>query len=72
MEKGKYITGYIISIAFDVDAKVPLAYIVTPLNVHDSQLLVSLVRMIQKEFNSSTKEVIIDRGYYGADFFKNF
>ncbi len=68
-KNGKYYTGYKLSIAFDVIAKVPLAYIVTPLTKHDSQLLIPLLKFVQKVYNSPIKEVILDRGYYGNEYF---
>ena len=67
--KSKYYTGYKLSIVFDVVAKIPVAYILTSLNVHDSQLLIPLVKMVQSEFNNCMREVVIDRAYYGAEFF---
>lgn len=69
-KNGKYSIGYKLSLAFDLDSKVPLAYILTPINVHDSQMLIPLIKMIQSEYNNSLQAIMIDRGYYGADFFK--
>lgn len=67
--KNKYYTGYKLSIAFDVELKIPIAYIFTPLNVHDNQLLIPLLKMIESEFGGCLREVLIDKGYYGANFF---
>lgn len=67
---GKFYTGYKLSIAFDIDAKILLAYIITSINVHDSQLLIPLVKMVLKEYKSSLDVILIDRGYYGGDFFQ--
>ena len=69
-KNGKYSIGYKLSVAFDLDSKVPLGYILTSINVHDSQMLIPLIKMIQSEYNNSVESVMIDRGYYGADFFK--
>ena len=68
-KNGKYIKGYKLHLAFDVDSKIPLAYIVTSINVHDSQMLIALIKMVQSEYKNSLNTVIIDRGYYGGDFF---
>lgn len=68
--KGKYQTGYKLSIAFDIDAKIPLAYILTPLNVHDCNLLIPLIKMVQNNFQNKLKIIVLDRGYYGVEFFK--
>lgn len=67
---GKYQTGYKLSIAFDIDAKIPLAYILTPLNVHDCNLLIPLIKMVQNNFQNKLKVIVLDRGYYGVEFFK--
>lgn len=69
-KNGKYLTGYKLSILFDVDAKIPVAYIITSLNVHDSQLLIPLLKMFESEFGRYPTNLAIDRGYYGIDFFK--
>jgi len=69
-KNGKFTKGYKLSIAFDVDSKVPLAYILTPINPHDSQFLIPLIKIVQTEYNHSIKAVMIDKGYYGLDFFK--
>lgn len=69
-KNGKYSIGYKLSVAFDLDSKVPLAYILTSINIHDSQMLIPLIKMIQSEYNNSLQSVMIDRGYYGAGFFK--
>jgi hypothetical protein len=34
--KGKLFSGYKLHLAFDLDRKLPIAYIITPINVHDS------------------------------------
>ena len=69
-KNGKYYTGYKLSIAFDLDSKVPLAYILTSINPHDSQMLIPLIKIIQSEYGITPKSVMVDRGYYGVDFFK--
>lgn len=71
-KKGKYYSGYRLSIIFDLDSKVPIAYILTSLNVHDSKILISLLKFVKSEFGIYPKELAIDRGYYGVDFFKFF
>ena len=45
-KNGKYSIGYKLLMAFDLDSKVPLAYMLTSINVHDSQLLIPLIKMI--------------------------
>lgn len=66
---GKVILGYRLSVAFDIDSKLPIAYILTPGNKHDSQFLVPLLEIIKSKYEVTPDLVVVDRGYYGADFF---
>lgn len=68
--KGKFFIGYKLHILFDLDVKVPLVYILTPINVHDSRMLIPLIKMVQSYYGIQIREVMMDRGYYGAKFFK--
>ena len=69
-KNGKFTTGYKLHLAFDIDSKVPLAYVLTSINVHDSKMLIPLIKIIQTDYNNSLCSVMIDKGYYGVDFFK--
>jgi hypothetical protein len=45
--KGKLFSGYKPHLAFDLDRKLPVAYLITLINGHDSQYLYSLIRYIR-------------------------
>jgi hypothetical protein len=44
--KRKLFSGYKLHLTFDLDRKLLVAYFITPINVHDSQYLCSLIRYI--------------------------
>ncbi len=68
--KTKTALGYRLSIAFDLDSKLPIAYIITFGSVHDSQHLIPLVEIIKSKYGIIPEQVVVDRAYYGQDFFK--
>ena len=70
MMKGKVHKGYKLHLVFDIIVKVPIAYMVTPINVHDSKMLIHLVKMVERHYGRPPQEIVIDRGYYGVKFFQ--
>jgi transposase len=68
--KTKIALGYRLSVAFDVESKLPIAYILTFGSVHDSQHLIPLVEIIKSKYGTIPEQVVLDRAYYGQDFFK--
>lgn len=68
--KMKTALGYRLSVAFDLDSKLPIAYIITFGSVHDSQHLIPLVEIIKSKYGIIPEQVVVDRAYYGQDFFK--
>ena len=68
--KTKTALGYRLSVAFDLDSKLPIAYIITFGSVHDSQHLIPLVEIIKSKYGIIPEQVVVDRAYHGQDFFK--
>ena len=68
--KKKTALGYRLSVAFDLDSKLPIAYIITFGSVHDSQHLIPLVEIVKSKYGTIPGQVVIDKGYYGQDFFR--
>ena len=68
--KTKTALGYRLSVAFDLDSKLPIAYIITFGSVYDSQHLIPLVEIIKSKYGIIPEQVVVDRAYYGQDFFK--
>ena len=62
--------GYRLSVAFDLESKLPVAYIITFGSVHDSQHLIPLVEIIKSKYGTIPGQVVLDRAYHGQDFFK--
>lgn len=67
---GKIVLGYRLSVAFDLDSKLPIAYILTAGNKHDSQMLIPLIEIIKSKYGTTPDLVVLDRGYYGAEFLR--
>ena len=70
VRKGKVTRGYKLHVMFDITTKLPIGYIVTPINVHDCKTLENLVKMVESYYDTSIKLLMMDRGYYGIKFFK--
>ena len=62
--KMKTALGYRLSVAFDVESKLPIAYIITFGSVHDSQHLIPLVEIIKSKYGTIPEQVVLDRAYY--------
>mgnify|MGYP005650198617 CR=1 FL=1 len=67
--KKKVALGYRLSVAFDLDSKLPVAYILTFGHEHDSRFLVPLIETIKSRYGLVPERVVMDRGYYGQDYF---
>lgn len=70
--KKKTALGYRLSVAFDLNSKLPVAYIITFGSVHDSQHLEPLLKIIYSKYGVIPEQVVADRGYYGQKFFQYF
>lgn len=67
--KKKVVLGYRLSVAFDLDSKLPIAYIITFGHKHDSQFLIPLIEIIRSKYGMIPERVVMDRGYYGQKYF---
>jgi hypothetical protein len=67
--KKKTALGYRLSVAFDLDSKLPVAYILTAGNKHDSQFLTPLIEIIKSKYGVVPERVVMDRAYYGHGWF---
>ncbi len=62
--------GYRLAVVFDLDSKLPVAYILTYGCKHDSQFLLPLIELLEARFGRLPERVVLDRGFYGQDFFR--
>ena len=68
--KGQYVQGYKFTLAFDIESKLPLTYIVTPLHVHESQVVIDLLTVLKSRYGKYPRELVVDRGFFASKLFK--
>ena len=67
--KGQYVQKYKLTLAFDIESKLPLTYIVTPLHVHESQVVIDLLNFLKSQYGKYPRELVVDRGFFASKLF---